>query len=540
MSANTFARDWWRTGVIYQIYPRSFFAAQNKEIGDLAGITSKMSYLASLGIDAIWLSPFFKSPMKDYGYDVEDYCAVDPQFGTMQHFKDLLMTAHNAGLKVIIDQVYNHTSDRHPWFSESRANRHNPRADWYVWADPKEDGSPPNNWLAVFGGSAWQWDARREQYYLHQFLVEQPDLNFNNPAVQRAILDVAKFWLDLGVDGFRLDTVHCYLQDPELRDNPPAREPAFGAFKANPYFMQEHLHDIYYQHNLPFISKLRALVDQYDARMLVGEIGGDRQLDILCLYTQPERLHSAYTFGFLSEFDTSRFHEIFAYLKEHLKDGWPCWAFSNHDVQRIASRGQIADEHRPAYTRMMMTLLVLMRGLPCIYQGEELGLPEADLAYADLHDPFGLEFWPEYKGRDGCRTPMPWQRDLPNAGFADAKPWLPVPEQHLPLAVDQQEKDESSMLHFTRRLLKWRKQLGELLLGDMALIEMSRPILGFTRTQGDRRLFCLFNYSAKPTKVKIDFEGQQILLDASIDAQVKERAVHLGPYAACLLTNHNA
>ena len=533
---NAFSKDWWRAGVIYQIYPRSFFAARNKEIGDLAGITAKMNYLASLGVDAIWLSPFFKSPMKDYGYDVEDYCAVDPQFGTMQDFKDLLMTAHNAGLKVIIDQVYNHTSDRHQWFVESRAGRDNPKADWYVWADPQKDGSPPNNWLAVFGGSAWQWDARREQYYLHQFLVEQPDLNFNNPQVQEAILTTVKFWLDLGVDGFRLDTVHCYLQDPELRNNPPAKEPTFNSIKANPYFMQEHLYDVYYQHNLPFITKLRALTNQYEARMLVGEIGGDRQLDILTLYTQTqERLHSAYTFGFLSEFDSALFRSIFIHLKENLKDGWPCWAFSNHDVRRVASRGQVAEEHRPAYTRMMMTLLVLMRGMTCIYQGEELGLPEADLRYEDLRDPFGIEFWPEYKGRDGCRTPMPWQQNTPNAGFSETKPWLPVAKQHLPLAVDRQEADPNSMLHFTRRLLKWRKQLDDLLLGDMALIDTPEDVLGFGRSHGEERLLCLFNYAAKPAKVELDFEGKQVPLDASIDAQVRQTTAYMAPYTVCLI-----
>ena len=416
---HSFTPDWWRNGTIYQIYPRSFFSAKNKEVGDLNGIRAKTDYLKSLGTDALWLSPFFKSPMKDYGYDVEDYCAIDPMFGTMADFDKLLAATHRAGLKLIIDQVYNHTSDRHAWFVESRQDRKNPKADWYVWADAKKDGSPPNNWQAIFGGSAWQWDARRCQYYLHQFLKEQPDLNFNNPQVQKALLKVAKFWLDKGVDGFRLDTAHCYLQDPKLRDNPPASVKAFNIIEVNPYFKQEHRYDIYYKHNLPFIESLRALTDKYKARMLVGEIGGDGQLDILSLYTQTQkRLHTAYTFGFLSHFDAERFNDIFLYLDKNLKDGWPCWAFSNHDVMRVAGRGPKEKKHLPAFTRMMMTLLLTMRGTPCIYQGEELGLSEADIAREDLRDPFGIEFWPEYKGRDGCRTPMPWEaHPHPTGGF---------------------------------------------------------------------------------------------------------------------------
>ena len=296
---------WWRGGVIYQIYPRSYQDSNGDGIGDLPGITQRLDHIAALGADGIWLSPFFKSPMKDFGYDVSDYCDVDPMFGTLNDFKALVARAHALGLKVMIDQVLSHCSDQHPWFVESRASRDNPKADWFVWADAKADGTPPNNWLSIFGGSAWQWDTRRCQYYLHNFLTSQPDLNFHNPAVQDALLDTVKFWLDLGVDGYRLDTANFYFHDAQLRDNPgegapdPSKpDPAVNPY--NPYAWQRHLYDKSRPENLPFLQRLRALLDQYPDTTMVGEIGDDDGLARVAEYTAGgDKLHMAYCFDLL-------------------------------------------------------------------------------------------------------------------------------------------------------------------------------------------------------------------------------------------------
>ena len=495
----------WKHEVIYQVYPRSYYAKSGKSIGDIPGIASKLDYIKDLGIDRLWLSPFFESPMKDYGYDVADYIKVDPMFGTNTDFYDLTEQAHGKGLKVIIDQVYNHTSDLHEWFKESVSRKD--KEDWFVWADAKEDGSPPNNWLSIFGGCGWQWHPSRQQYYLHQFLKEQPDLNFNNPEVVEAILDVAKFWLDKGVDGFRLDTAHCYTQDTQLRDNPPLgdTEGPPDSNTANPYFKQNHLYDIDYKKNVTFFEKLRALANNYSESFIVGEVGGNYQLDSMCRYTKSGKLlHAVYIFCFLTEFSSKDLYRVFEYLEENLDDGYPCWAFSNHDVRRVGSRGQVPAEHYDTYTRFMMTLLLCMRGVPCIYQGEELGLPEADINYEDLQDPFGKEFWPEYKGRDGCRTPMPWQADAEYGGFSKEKPWLPVPKEHLARAVDKQEADKNSMLWFTRSILAWRKNQEAILDGDMKLLKTSAgEVFAFTREAGGQKLGFLFNYSPTEQKVSL-------------------------------------
>ena len=529
-------KNWWREGVIYQIYPRSYMSAANGQVGDLAGIKSKLNYIASLGVDIIWLSPFFTSPMKDYGYDISDYCDVDPMFGSLKDFDNLVAAAHKRGLKVIIDQAYNHTSDQHNWFKESRRDSKNPKADWYVWSDAKEDGSPPNNWLSIFGGCGWEWDTSRHQYYFHQFVKEQPDLNFHNPEVVKALLDVARFWLKRKVDGFRLDTVINYLQDKELRSNPTAERSYSKEQNFNPYWTQKHLYDTDYKNALFFINALRKLTDEYGNRMLVGEIGGAESLEALVLYTQTnERLHTSYTFDFLFDWTAADFRRVFDYLAKELGDGWPCWAFSNHDVKRTASRNQVDAALSPSFCRMMFVLLLSMRGTPCIYQGEELGLPEAAIPYEQLHDPFGKNFWPQYKGRDGCRTPMPWQADKPNGGFSTTRPWLPVPSEHLALAVDKQEADQSSMLHFCRRLLSWRWHQPVVKQGDMKIVDSPEQVLAFTRTLAKETLFFAFNYSADPVAFTSSLRGNQFPLDGLIDARVKGDKIEMSPYGVCIL-----
>jgi alpha-glucosidase len=501
------AKDWWRGAVIYQIYPRSFMDSNGDGIGDLPGITGTLGHVAGLGVDAIWISPFFCSPMKDFGYDVSDYRAVDPIFGTLADFDALLARAHGLGLRIIIDQVLSHTSDQHAWFTASRASRDNPQADWYVWADPKADGTPPNNWLSVFGGSAWQWDSRRRQYYLHSFLAEQPDLNFHCPAVQEALLGEVKFWCERGVDGFRFDACNHQFHDAQLRDNPPANGGEVSTVRAdNPYAMQQHLHDKSQPENLLFLEKLRLLLDGYGA-VALGEVGDEDAPPVMARYTERDkRLHLAYSFSLLtSEHSARHLRAQVETLDAALAktDGWGCWAVSNHDVPRVASRWNAAGSVDTRRDRLWLALLLSLRGSASIYQGEELGLPEAEVPFELLQDPYGRAFWPEFKGRDGCRTPMPWRADQPHGGFTDGLPWLPVSEAHLSLAIDQQAGDPQSMLHYSRALLHWRRTQPLLRTGRMRFLEAPEPLLRFERREGDKALQAVFNLSETPATLQL-------------------------------------
>ncbi len=502
-------KDWWRGAVIYQIYPRSFQDHNGDGIGDLVGITERLDYVAGLGVDAIWLSPFFTSPMKDFGYDVSNYRDVDPIFGTMGDFDRLLEKAHSLGLKVIIDQVISHSSDKHPWFQESRQSRDNPRHDWYVWANPNPDGTPPNNWLSIFGGSAWTWDSRRMQYYLHNFLASQPDLNFHNPDVQDALLADMRFWLERGVDGFRLDTVNFYFASEGLESNPVVKAEDFNASTApavNPYNFQEHLYDKSRPENLEFLKRIRALLDEFPGRTSVGEIGDSQhQLEVMAQYTAgEERLHMAYTFDYLGgAFDAGHFRKSIDMTEAQAPDGWICLAFSNHDVVRHASRW-MASGDRDTFSRLAATLLLTMRGSVCLYQGEELGLTEAELSYEDLVDPYGIEFWPEFKGRDGCRTPMVWQSNAHLGGFTTApKAWLPVPAAHLGHAVDAEEKRNDSVLHHYRATLAFRHQHPALSKGTIKTLDAPENVLMFTRESEGERLLCIYNMGTASVEVPL-------------------------------------
>ncbi|MEM8980033.1 MAG: alpha-glucosidase [Pseudomonadota bacterium] len=489
--------DWWRGAVIYQIYPRSYQDSNDDGIGDLPGITQRLPYIASLGVDAVWISPFFTSPMKDFGYDVSNYRDVDPMFGTLQDFKTLVAQAHELGLKVMIDLVLSHSSQEHPWFEESRQSRNNAHSNWYVWADPKPDGTAPTNWLSIFGGSAWQWDARREQYYLHNFLVSQPDLNFHEPEVQDALLDIARFWLDLGVDGFRLDTINFYVHDAQLRDNPPLA-PEFRnatiAPQVNPYNHQDHLYDKNQPENLAFLKRLRALMEPYNAAA-VGEVGdAQRGLEILGEYTSGgEMMHTCYAFEFLANSRPSAkdIVDVMARIDDVAPEGWPTWAFSNHDTKRHASRWELPEQG----LKLMTTLMMCLRGAACIYQGEELGLTESDVAFEDLQDPYGVEFWPEFKGRDGCRTPMVWEPSNQNGGFSHAKPWLPVSPDHLAKNAQAQQEDPSSLLHFYRAAIQFRKDHEILQKGEHGRFKTTGNVLSFERVFEDQRCFMAFNLS---------------------------------------------
>jgi alpha-glucosidase len=488
--------DWWRGCVIYQVYPRSFQDTNGDGIGDLAGVIERLPYIASLNVDAIWLSPFFKSPQADMGYDVSDYRAVDPMFGSLDDFDRLVAEAHRLDLKIVIDQVLAHTSDRHPWFEESRTSRDNEKADWYVWAEARPDGAAPNNWLSVFGGPAWEWDATRRQYYMHNFLAAQPQLNFHNPKVQDALLETVRFWLERGVDGFRLDTVNYYFQDRWLRSNPPLPAGVDGTIgETNTYLYQYHLFDKTQPEELAFLERFRSLLNEFGATTSVGEVGDEfRSLDTVAAYTGGgDKLHMCYTFDMLGDsFSPMHIRDCVETFFNKVKDGWVCWAFSNHDVVRHVTRWLWPTEDPAELAKLAIDLLVCLRGSICLYQGEELGLQESVLRYEDLRDPVGIRFWPGNKGRDGCRTPMPWEAGQPNAGFTSGKPWLPVPEASVADAVDQQS-DPGSVLNRYRHVLAMRKAHPALIRGSIEFLEASANFLAFVREADGQRILCLFN-----------------------------------------------
>jgi alpha-glucosidase len=522
--------SWWRGAVIYQIYPRSLFDSNADGVGDLRGIITKLDYIASLNVDAIWISPFFKSPMKDFGYDISDYRQIDSLFGTMEDFDELIAKAHGLGLKVIIDQVLSHTSDQHAWFEQSRQSRDpvtNPMADWYVWADPKEDGTAPNNWLAIFGGCAWEWEPRRQQYYLHNFLVSQPDLNFHNPQVRRAVLDNVEFWLKKGVDGFRLDAITFCYHDEELRDNPPKskdQRQGRGFSEDNPYAYQYHYYNNTRPQTVAFIEELRQLIDRYPGAVTLGEVSSEDSLATMAEYTQGEgRLHMAYSFELLTEdFSAAYIRQTVEALEASIGDGWPCWAIGNHDVQRVASRwGKGAQTED--FIKMLNAMLASLRGSVCSYQGEELGLTEAAISFEQLQDPFGITFWPTFKGRDGCRTPMPWVSDAPHGGFSEAAPWLPVPPEHSAVAVAVQERDKDSVLHAYRHFLAWRAQYPALVDGRIEFIDTKEPLLTFIRSQGAEKLLVCFNLGVSPQALDLTgFGVEEVLSEHGLTSGILE------------------
>ena len=486
---------WWREAIIYQVYPRSFLDTNGDGVGDLPGITAKLDYIAGLGVDIVWISPFFKSPMKDFGYDVSDYCDVDPLFGTLADFDQLVAKAHGLGLKIMIDQVLSHTAEEHPWFAESRKSRDNPKADWYVWSDPRPDGNPPNNWLSVFGGSSWQWDSRRKQYFLHNFLASQPDMNFHNPEVQQAHLDNLRFWLERGVDGFRMDACNFHFHDRELRSNPPAltRDTA-TVTDVNPYGMQSHVHDKTQPENIDYLKRIRTLLNEYDA-VAIGEVGADDALAVMADYTADgDKLHLAYSFNLLtSEFSAAHIRNEVEQFEARVRGGWASWSVGNHDVMRVMSRWG-GETPTPALAKVVLAMQLSLKGTPCLYQGDELALTEADVPFELLQDPYGITFWPEFKGRDGCRTPMPWTGESPNAGFTTGKPWLPVDPAHVAAAAAVQENDPASTLNAARRLIAWRRKQPQLTRGDIVFFDAPEPVLALRRDlAGHPGLLAVFN-----------------------------------------------
>ncbi len=501
MTAANTNHPWWMGAVIYQIYPLSFCDADGDGVGDLPGIIDKLDHVAGLGVDAIWLSPFFLSPMDDFGYDVADFRRVDPRFGHDEDADRLIAEAHARGLKVIFDLVLCHTSDRHDWFIESRASRTNPKADWYLWRDARPDGRPPNNWQSVFGGASWDWGPQRGQYYLHHFLKSQPALNWRNPEVERAMHAEMGYWFDKGVDGMRLDSISRLVVDAELRDNPPRpRDDTehFVGSRLSPYNMQQHIHDRQQPEILGFLERLRRFTDRWADRFLLGEVA-DGHGTTASLYAAPRRMHSNYTFQFAQPvFDADFLKRTIAADGAAAGPAWLTYSLGNHDLVRIVSRWGVLPHlsgDGPALAKLVMALTVCLRGSACLYQGDELGLPEADVPFDRLADPFGIALWPDFKGRDGSRTPMPWCADDPNAGFSTAEPWLPLAEDHRALAVDRQDDDPESALALCRSLLAWRKSQPALIHGELALLETPSPVLAFVRSIGAERVLCVFNVS---------------------------------------------
>ncbi len=488
--------DWWKHGVVYQVYPRSFQDTNGDGIGDLPGITARLDHLndgtpRSLGVDAIWISPFYPSPMRDFGYDVSDYCDVSAEYGTLADFDELLHEAHARSIRVIVDIVPNHTSSDHPWFVASRSGRDDPKRDWYVWRDPAPGGGPPNNWLSAFGRGrpAWTLDERTGQYYLHSFLPEQPDLNYWNPDVRFAMEDVFRFWLDRGVDGFRIDVANKVGFDPDLADNPPGWEDGLAA---------RHDEDWPAVHEI--LRGFRRVLDRYDDRMAVGEIAFLDPKRVASYYgTAGDELHLAFNFSFLRcPWSAEAFRAATDTFESVLPGGaWPDYTLSNHDCPRARSRYDLGDGTSGLRrARVGALMLLTLRGTPFLYYGEEIGMRDGVIPPERIVD---------VDGRDPERTPMQWDAS-PNAGFTTGTPWLPVADGSAELNVDAERDDPGSLFAYVRGLIWWRRGSAALRWGSYRPLDGSPPgIFAYVRESGDERLL-----------VGLNFTGETVSLDTSV------------------------
>ena len=516
LKSSPLSENWWESAVFYQIYPRSFKDSNNDGIGDLAGVIEKLDHLndgkgGGLGIDAIWFSPFFPSPQADFGYDVSDYCNIDSDYGTLEDFDQLVEESHRRGIKIVLDLVLNHSSDQHKWFQESRKNSTNSKVDWYVWADPKPDGSPPNNWLAVFGGAAWTFEPQRGQYYLHNFLPEQPDLNWYNPEVREALADVVRFWMKRGADGFRLDTANYYAYDRQLRDNPKRPENSElmeDGQEANPLSQYITKYSKDRPENLEFIHFLRKIFEE-NGVVSIGEIGSAEGLEsTLKLGTDYVKngkgLHLAYTFSMLNKNMSAEYLEhVLRVTEESIEDGWPCWSLSNHDCMRMISRFDCFGE-RDGFQQMMLLLLLSLRGTPIIYYGEEVDMQEYEITKDELRDPQGIRFWPDIKGRDGCRLPFPWDSKLTNQGFnSGTKPWLPAVNK---LSLDQAKADSGSTFHVLQEMLQIRKKFPALQNGSYRKILLDGDCFVFERKTEDETMLIAANFSTEEQSINLPYK----------------------------------
>jgi len=530
MTSDSSPVEWWKTSVVYQIYPRSFQDTTGNGVGDLPGITSRLGYLSeTLGVDAIWISPFYPSPMADFGYDVSNYTDVDTRFGTLDDFDRLLAEAHRRSLRVIIDWVPNHSSDQHPWFIESRSSRTNPRRDWYVWRDPKPDGSPPNNWQSVFGGPAWEFDESTGQYYLHSFLREQPDLNWRNPTVEAAMFDTLRFWLERGVDGFRIDVAHFIMKDPDLADNPPAPRPTGTAdFKPlGDYDAWDHVNDKGHPDIHGVFRRLRTVLDEYDGdRFAIGEIHVFDWDTWASYYGRGDELHMPFNFSLVwSPWNAQAIRERVEHLEAAIPEhAWPNYVLGNHDEQRLATR--YGPKNAPAAAVLLLTL----RGQPTVYYGEELGLRETPIPVERRRDPWGLRV--PGLGRDGCRTPMPWTPG-PGHGFTapGIEPWLPFADDADERNVESESVDTASMLNLYCRLLRLRRARRSLVHGAIAFIDdLPEGVLGFIRVEGGEETLVLINCTGETATLTGAVNGELLLSTdgdrATFDVDTRSLAAH--------------
>jgi alpha-glucosidase len=510
---------WWQRGIIYQIYPRSYQDSNGDGIGDLGGIRRRLDHLAWLGVDAVWISPIYPSPMADFGYDIADYCDIAPIFGTLADFDRLIADIHARGLKLILDFVPNHTSDQHPWFAESRTSRSNPKRDWYLWRDPAPGGGPPNNWLANFGGSAWEFDATRQQYYYHAFLKQQPDLNWRNPDVRRAMLDVLRFWLDRGVDGFRVDVLWLLIKDDQFRDNPPnpawqPHQPGIDRLLQRYSADQPGIHEV--------VSEMRAVLDAYPDRVLIGEIY--LPVERLVAYYGKDREGAQLPFNFQLIFAAWTAQDIARIVNDYdaalPEDGWPNWVLGNHDQKRIATR------LGAAFAPMAAMLLLTLRGTPTLYYGDELGLENVVIPPQQVHDPWERNEPGLGLGRDPERTPMPWDAGV-NAGFTNAVPWLPLNADHATRNVATAAADPRSILALYRRLIAVRREHTALSVGSYATLHADIDVFAFERRARDARLLVVLNFASTEGRFSLptDASDTRILLSTCLDRENEQIGV---------------
>ncbi len=531
--------EWWKEGVFYQIYPRSFKDSNGDGIGDLNGIREKLDYFSWLGIDALWICPFFKSPMVDFGYDISDYTDVDPIFGNLDDFKALLHEAHKRNIRIIIDQVYNHTSDKHPWFIESKSSRNNSKSDWYLWRSPKSNGEPPNNWVSLFSGekaeSAWTWDENRKQYYLHLFAKEQPDLNWQNEGLRRAIYDSMKFWLDIGVDGFRFDAAsHFYkaienniIKGPQIKKSlfeSSRDEYYWDPFTARPQTLLE-------------IENIRRFMDSYPEKVSIGEVSSDMGLCLYLMFTIPGRFNIAFNIDFLEKlsFDAANIRALSETLDKFFGTrAWPSYVTGNHDNRRILSRmaGEmhVDFEDKKKISKLFATLLLTLRGTPFIYYGEELGMEDTYIPRDRVMDPWGKALWPK-PGRDPSRTPMQWDSSK-FSGFSDFEPWLPVNENKVDVNVEKEMNDPNSVLNFYKKLLQMRKNYESLRTGSMEFLDIDNDLLAYKR-DGDITIAIVLNFSNGSKLIDTNKLSGKIVMSNYPDHVLKPKEIR--PFESLLI-----
>ena len=525
---------WWRDGAVYQIYPRSFADSNGDGFGDLNGIAEKLDYIQSLGVDAIWLSPIYPTPDADFGYDVSDYTNIDPRFGTLEDFDRFLAAAHQRNLRIVLDLVLNHTSDQHPWFLESKKDKSNPKRDWYLWRDPAPNGGPPNNWASIFGGPGWELDKTTGQYYFHMFYKEQPDLNWRNPEVRQAILDVFRFWLERGADGFRLDVFNCYFKDEAFRSNPVKA----GIRRFDRLI---HIYDNDQPEMLPLLEEIRGVLDEYSDRYAIGETFLATAKSA-AMYSEPGRLHAAFNFDFLKFPWRPRFYldGVQRWEQALHPATWPTYVLNNHDVKRIATRiGKGEDDER---LKVAAGFLLTQRGTPFLYYGEEIGMRDIPVRKrSEIKDPIGKRYWPFMVGRDGCRSPMQWDDTL-HAGFTSGTPWLPVHQNAGQRNAAAQEADPKSLLHFYRQLLNLRRETPALRNGmTIMLTHDSRAILGYLRQTADQTVLVALNFRKRYLPLVLGAElrraSWKVLLSSKgpREADIHDGLLPLAPNEVCIL-----